>query len=200
MGRPSNTTQRRQQIVEATVRVMARSGFDGASVQAIAKEAGLSAGLLHHHFSRKQDILYAVLEHLEAVLNGRFETRSQRRRGAWGRIEAWVDAHLAVGEDDSPQATAVWVWLGAHALQDEALRTRYDAVVRRRLRTLTGLIEELAAEQGRRIDARAHAVAALAMVEGYFNLASTTEVVAPGSTAGQVRRWLKLQLTPGDPR
>lgn len=179
---------------------MARSGFDGASVQVIAKEAGLSAGLIHHHFSRKQDILYAVLDHLETILHTRFEARSQRRRGPWGRIEAWVDAHLAVGEDDSPQAAAVWVWLGAHALQDAALRERYEAVVQRRLETLTALIEQLATEQGRRIDARSHAVGALAMVEGYFNLATTTGVVAPGTTAGQVRRWLKLQLGVGDPR
>ena len=62
MGRPSNAEQRRPQIVRAAVRVVARHGFDGASVQAIAKEAGLSPGLLHHHFGSKADILYAVLD------------------------------------------------------------------------------------------------------------------------------------------
>ncbi|MCA9710061.1 MAG: TetR family transcriptional regulator [Myxococcales bacterium] len=197
MGRPSNAALRRQQIVEATLRVMARTGFDGASVQAIAAEAGLSAGLLHHHFGSKAEILYALLEHLEALVAARHEALAARRRGEWGRLEAWVDAHLALGEGAEPEAAAAWVWIGAQALKDQALRSRYRAVVERRLEGLTALVEQAAQAQGVRLDACGLAVTTLAAVEGYYQLAASTGVVPPGSAAPQLRRWLRRAIGGG---
>ncbi|MCH9685970.1 MAG: TetR family transcriptional regulator [Deltaproteobacteria bacterium] len=191
MGRPSNAVQRRLQIVDATLRVMARTGFDGASVQAIAKEAGLSAGLLHHHFDNKSQILHALLDHLEGLARARHEALAARRRGDWGRLEAWIDAHLAVGEGARPEATAAWVWIGAQALKDEALRARYQAVVQRRLDELTALLDPVLRAQEVRLDAHALAVTTLATIEGYYQLATSTAVVDPGSAAPQLRRWLR---------
>lgn len=197
MGRPSNAAERRPQIVQAAVRVIARHGYEGASIQAIAREAGLSAGLLHHHFGNKADILHAVLDHLETLVQERHEAMAARRRGAWGRLEAWIDAHLARGDGSQPEAVAAWVWIGAQALEDAELRARYRAVVERRLEALTMLIEDVAAEQSTRPDARALAVTTLAAVEGYYQLASSTEVVPEGSAARELGRFLRRLVTGG---
>jgi TetR/AcrR family transcriptional regulator, transcriptional repressor of bet genes len=194
MGRPSNAPERRQQIVEATLRVMARTGFDGASVQAIAKEAGLAAGLLHHYFGSKAEILHALLDHLEALVRARHETLAARRRGAGGRLEAWIDAHLAQGEGARPEAVAAWVWIGAQSLKDEELRGRYQAVVGRRLDELTALLHEVACERDVRIDVPGLAVLTLATIEGYYQLAASTAVVPPGSAAPELRRALRRAL------
>lgn len=195
MGRPSNAAERRAQIVEATLRVMARTGFDGASVQAIASEAGLAAGLLHHHFGSKAEILHALLDHLEALVRARHEALAARRRGAWGRLEAWIDAHLALGEGAEPDAVATWVWMGAQALKDDALRERYQAVVQRRLDELCALLHEVAREHDARLDVQGLAVTTLAAIEGYYQLAASTTVVPPGSAAPELRRWLRRALT-----
>jgi TetR/AcrR family transcriptional regulator, transcriptional repressor of bet genes len=204
MGRPSNAAERRLQIVEATLQVMARTGFDGASVQAIAAEAGLAAGLLHHHFGSKGEILYALLDHLEALVKARHEALAARRRGAWGRLEAWVDAHLAQGEGARPEAVAAWVWIGAQALKDPELRERYQAVVQRRLDELTALLHEVvreeraSAEPGRgkpaRVDVKGLAVTALATMEGFYQLSASTSVVPLGSAAPELRRLLLRAL------
>lgn len=196
MGRPSNTAQRRLQIIEATVRVMARTGFDGASTQAIAKEAGLSAGLLHHHFGSKAEILHALPEHLEALVTARHEALAARRRGAWGRLEAWIDAYLGTGEGSDPEAVAAWLWLGAQALKDETLRGRYQAVVERRLASLEPLLDEVAKEWSVRLDTSALAVTTMATIEGYYQLAASTGVVPPDSAAPQLRRLLRRLLDP----
>lgn len=50
---------RRRQIVEATVAVVAALGYQRASLSAIAREAGLSKGLLSYHFDDKD----ALMEH-----------------------------------------------------------------------------------------------------------------------------------------
>lgn len=194
MGRPSNAPERRQQIVEATLRVMARTGFDGASVQAIAKEAGLAAGLLHHHFGSKGEILHALLDHLEALVRARHDALAARRRGAWGRLEAWIDAHLAQGEGAEPDAVAAWVWIGAQSLKDDELRERYQAVVRRRLEELMALLHEVAREHDARVDVPGLAITTLAAIEGYYQLAASTTVVPPGTAAPELRRTLRRVL------
>jgi AcrR family transcriptional regulator len=49
-------------IRDAARRVFAAKGYDGATMQDIAKEADLSAGALYRYFQTKQDLLVAVFE------------------------------------------------------------------------------------------------------------------------------------------
>lgn len=53
--------QRRDEILAATWRVIARDGITGATIRAIAKEAGCSRGILGHYFDDKADILGSAL-------------------------------------------------------------------------------------------------------------------------------------------
>src|SRR5437764_228820 len=52
---------RRDEVLAATWRVIARHGLAGTTVRKIAREAGYSAGVLAHYFSGKQDILGSAL-------------------------------------------------------------------------------------------------------------------------------------------
>jgi AcrR family transcriptional regulator len=52
---------RREELVEATWRVIARAGMVGATMREIAREAGVSTGILAHYFADKEDLLgYAL--------------------------------------------------------------------------------------------------------------------------------------------
>jgi AcrR family transcriptional regulator len=51
---------KRAQIVEAAVRVFARSGYHTSRVGDIAEEAGVAHGLLYHYFDSKEAVLEAV--------------------------------------------------------------------------------------------------------------------------------------------
>jgi len=46
----------RDRIVEAALSVFAQRGFDGATTREIAKEAGVSSALIHHHFKDKETL------------------------------------------------------------------------------------------------------------------------------------------------
>jgi len=191
MGRPSNREQRRRDIVEAALVVMAKSGYDGASVQAIAKQAGLSAGLLHHHFENKAGVLEALLSLLEERVQARARALSARRRGAWGRLEAWVDAHLATGADADPNAVGAWVWIGAEALKGGTVRALFEQAMRRRKTELSALLDAAASDRGVRIDADGLATTVLATVEGFYRLAASSDVVEPGAASASVHRMLE---------
>jgi len=52
---------RRDEILSATWRVIARDGISKATISAIAREAGCSRGILAHYFDGKADILGSAL-------------------------------------------------------------------------------------------------------------------------------------------
>ena len=50
------------QIVQATIRVLSRSGYARTSLMDIAREAGMSKGAVHYHFPTKEALIQVVLE------------------------------------------------------------------------------------------------------------------------------------------
>jgi AcrR family transcriptional regulator len=50
----------RQRIAEAALDLFSRNGFAATSTKAIADEAGVSEGLIFHHFGSKLDLLMAI--------------------------------------------------------------------------------------------------------------------------------------------
>jgi len=57
---------RRQQLLEATIAVLAKRGFARATLTDVAIEAGLSHGLVNFHFHTKEKLLSETLEFLAA--------------------------------------------------------------------------------------------------------------------------------------
>ena len=49
--------ERRRQLIDATVAVVSRCGYQNASLTAIAREAGVSKGLLWHYFEDGDDLM-----------------------------------------------------------------------------------------------------------------------------------------------
>lgn len=62
MARTAKVEGRREQIVQAAMEVFARKGFDRATNEDIAHEAGVTPGLIYHYFGSKQELLRAALE------------------------------------------------------------------------------------------------------------------------------------------
>ena len=53
---------RRAEIVEATIRLVARQGVTGASIRQIASEAGVTEGALYRHFESKDELVCEALK------------------------------------------------------------------------------------------------------------------------------------------
>ncbi len=63
-GRKASRDVRRQQLIDATIVVLARKGFSALTVADVAKAAGLSVGIINFHFETKEKLLSASLKHL----------------------------------------------------------------------------------------------------------------------------------------
>ncbi|SUA81197.1 Toluene efflux pump ttgABC operon repressor [Nocardia otitidiscaviarum] len=57
-------SERRIQILEAAVRVIAQDGVRGLRVEKLAAAAGVSTALIYYHFTDRAGILHAALEHI----------------------------------------------------------------------------------------------------------------------------------------
>jgi len=199
MPRPSNTEERRQQIVTGLLKVMSERGYERASVSEIAKAAGLSPGLVHYHFSDKQEILLVLVEQLAARGRARVAARLAKlpAQDARGRVDAFLDAFLAMGADADAEAVAGWVTISAEAIRQPEVRAAYEQVVRADLEQLESLVAALVGKRR----ARALAAGLFAAVQGYFVLsASAPGLVPAGSAASTVRHMAAGLLDAPDTR
>ena len=53
---------RKLQIMQTALELFAREGYQGSSVARIAKDAGISKGLLYNYFTSKEDLLSSILK------------------------------------------------------------------------------------------------------------------------------------------
>jgi AcrR family transcriptional regulator/predicted ester cyclase len=60
-------TDRKRQITDACLEIIAARGFSSASVREISRRSGISIGTLLHHFETKDDILYAAIDEIAAT-------------------------------------------------------------------------------------------------------------------------------------
>lgn len=73
--------QRRAQIVDANLRIVARDGLAGATMRALANELGFANGAVGHYFKNQDVLLAATYEEVFARTNARSAAQTAGRRG-----------------------------------------------------------------------------------------------------------------------
>jgi len=180
----ANTEHRRAAIVAAMLPVMARHGYEKATIQAIAREAGLTPGLIHYHFKSKQEILVSLVQGIVEFARARFEQAAAKAGGPSGRLHAYIEARLGLGEGAAPDMVAAWVMVGAEAVRQPEVRALYQQAVAAELAELTQLVADCCTERRRSTDGAAALAAGLvALMEGAFQLSSAAGDVMPGGYA-----------------
>lgn len=118
-------SERRSSILEATARVIARSGVRGLRVEEVAAEAGVSTGLIYYHFKGRSGLLRATLDHI-----GERAERYTGPRGGTAR-EQLEDMLLLELQDTGEVRENSTAWGEFRA------STVFDAELRERLRQAT---------------------------------------------------------------
>lgn len=176
MARPSNTEHRRQEIVLGLMSAMAERGYEKASIQSIAKAAGLSPGLIHYHFKTKLEILIALMTELSDKADERYELLATKAESAEDKLMAYIDAALALGEGSDQQAVAAWVIIGAEAVRLEDIRNLYQDVIAKHSNTLVELLIQASSEVGTKLNkkkAKELATFIIASIQGAYQIATT---------------------------
>lgn len=161
--------QRRQDLIEATIAVIAAHGYAGTTVSRVAEQAEVSTGLMNFHFAGKDLLFQAVFEHL----SDEYETLWREQLAAAGpepldRLRSMIAAYFHP-QIFTPEKLAVWFTFWS----DANLRDHYRAAATRvEERYSKEIVVELRRFLTGRDDAlrRAREIAAplIAMIDGYW--------------------------------
>lgn len=121
MGRKSQKDTRRVEIVNAFARVLADHGYAGATMNAVAFEAGLSPGLLHHNFKNKQEMLSELLNYLLERFRKNFKDSTNSIPQT---IDAYIDVALKLDHKADSVLARCWVGVLAESLREPQLFER----------------------------------------------------------------------------
>lgn len=133
MSGPSYTRldvdERRRQLLETGARVFTERPYDEVSMAAVAREAGISKGLLYHYFPSKRDFFAATLE--AAAWEMRSLTETDPSLPPIDQLRASLERYLAWIEQNAPSYRKL---IETAASTDEARsmvdRVRQDTVER----------------------------------------------------------------------
>jgi len=186
---------RREALIAATRRCMARDGVEGATVRRICEEAGVSQGLLRHHFGGKDALMaetYKVMvaELAEATrrLIGRTDLPPGQRLSR--AIEASLRPPLAAPERRRVQL-AFWDLVP----RNPAIAAMHKTLYGDYRRDLAGVIAEVAREDGVTVDARSVARGLTALLDGlWLQMCLEPRLFSVRSALAECRRLLGLSL------
>ncbi len=91
----------RERLLASAVQVAIREGISAMTLEAVAREAGVSKGGLLYHFSSKDELIAAMLEHHAARIQKAVEAKmaeDENPRGRWFRALVQT-IHGCVGGD-----------------------------------------------------------------------------------------------------
>jgi TetR/AcrR family transcriptional regulator, transcriptional repressor of bet genes len=182
--------ERRQSLVEATARCLARHGVQGTTVRSICAEAGVSPGLLRHYFAGIDDCIAAAYrwtgDRVQAALTAAVEIAPPHSRT---RLLAYLTASFAPPIADA-ELLSTWLAFWGLTKTDPRIAVLHAEIYRDYRADLEALIS--ACQPG---DHRLTAVALTALVDGLWLELSLGNAPFTAQQANTlVEKWLDTLL------
>ena len=106
--RTASRAKRRQQLIDATMKCIARKGMGSTTLGDVAREAGLSQGIVNLHFESKENLLKETLRYLADDYKARFnKTLEESGPDAADKLLALMELDLRPSVIDR-RKIAVW--------------------------------------------------------------------------------------------
>lgn len=188
LPRRAEPDQRRHSLIEATMRVLASAGSTGATVRAIAREAGVSAGLVGHYFEGIDGLIAATYAHVDAMVTTALDAAvAAAGPSPRARLDAFVTASFTA-PIARPELLATWIAFWSLVTSQPAIARQHDeqyAGYRARL-------ENLLTQAGSPAPALRHAaIAVTALVDGlWLELCLSPDCFSGEEASAIARRFL----------
>jgi len=131
--------ERREQLVALGLDLLGRTPPEQVSIEAIARAAGISKGLLYHYFPTKSDFVVAVLRQSRDELERRMAPDLSVPMTVVERLDASIDAFLGYVSDHAVGFLAI---THARGGEDAAIRA---VIAENRARRVTAMVDFAAA-------------------------------------------------------
>ncbi len=160
--------ERKNQLIESAIVVLAEGGLAAFTVERIARHAGISKGLISHYFDGKNDLL----AHAYQAMASDFDEIAEIYFGADDvcpryALNAYIDAYFKRAGFGRGQLRA-WLAVWEATVGNETLTSIHKQRQETFLRHLERLIAAAARDKGRDVDAAAVATMLEVMLTGLW--------------------------------
>jgi TetR/AcrR family transcriptional repressor of bet genes len=175
---------RREALVEATLRCLKKYGHGGVSVRRISAAAGVSIGLINHHFPNKASLIAETYESLALSLQESLRARAENRAATpRARLSDFFRASFAPELLD-PQLFNVWVVFWSMVAHSPKIRAVHDRTYGKYRSILEALLAELVKSGAApALKLRSAAIALSALLDGLWVELSLSSVTFKPSEA-----------------
>jgi TetR/AcrR family transcriptional regulator, fatty acid metabolism regulator protein len=91
---------RRAQLIRAAYKVVSRKGYYNFTIKDIAKESGLSSGLVHYYFKDKQDLLLNLLKDINSNMKSYLNKELVRTQSPQEKLITYIDQAFSLAEKE----------------------------------------------------------------------------------------------------
>lgn len=155
------STQRSAALIEAALACLARGGILEFTIDNVCTEAGVSRGLITHHFKSKDGLLVAVYRTMYERMHTGLQAPSPRKP----RLLAMIDTVFAP-EFFSREELNIWLALWSEIVNNPALKREHRRQYTRYRRSFEGALTEFLAERSQNIQVKPLAQMLIALIDG----------------------------------
>jgi AcrR family transcriptional regulator len=193
---------RREALVDATLRCLKQFGHEGVSVRRISAAAGVSIGLINHHFPSKSGLIAETYETLALSLLDSIRSQAENKGvSPRDRLHNFFRAYFAP-EILDPQLFNVWLvfWsMVAHSAEIRAVHFSTYGKYRAVLEALLGQLIDSGAAPPFRL--RPAAIALSAFLDGFWvELSLSPSIFKPREAIALCEDWVDALCNGGFPR
>lgn len=167
--RRETPADRRRQLAEATLRCIVKHGSAGVSARQIAVEAGVTQGLITHHFGEINELVaYAFEIMAEDLLSGVMEAVASASPDPSSRIAAFVENSFSPRLFDR-NVLGTWVVFWGLILHSPRMSSSQQGEYSNYINTVEMLISDLAHSEGVAVgNTRLAAIGFTALLDGLW--------------------------------
>ncbi|MDO8392316.1 MAG: TetR/AcrR family transcriptional regulator [Actinomycetota bacterium] len=122
----------RARILQSAVRVLRARGFDSTRIADVARDAGVSSGLVIYHFQTRELVLSAALRYAEEQFLQQIESALDGVEGAGARLKLFLERTFHLEDsDDLPPSWVLWPAMWEQALRSPEVRRDREELDRR---------------------------------------------------------------------
>lgn len=185
-----SSEDRRAQLIDVGLACLAEGGILFFTVDRICKLAGVSRGLVLHHFGSMAEMLTAVYARLY-----RDTVPDLTALRPEARLEALIEGVFAP-KAFSRDTLAAWLALWGQIAVTPALQAKHQRQYRVYLAQVDDAIAALAAARGRAVDAHRLAISLICLIDGLcLQQCMDPEAIGPEAAKAACRDFLATHLT-----
>jgi AcrR family transcriptional regulator len=191
-------SDRREALVDAAIESLKRYGYEGLSVRRIAAEAGVSIGLINHHFPNKDTLVAESYRTFGRRLAATFEAAvAAAGPDPNARLRAYLDAFFS-GPNLNPQVLTAWVVYWSLVQVSPEMKAVRDEEGRGYSEALGQLLSDLAKSRGAMtLDINLAVTGLTALLDGlWLQLCLDPTSIRPKDAAALCGDWVDRVVAP----